>query len=243
MNKRGALELSVTGVVVLIIAIVVLGSVIFFIRSFFGQTTELIGGQLESVKEQLRDTIRSTGEPIVLDFGKNLELKQGRPQQIFLGVRNDFTNPSGDSDVCYIPQIVCRGSFTDGRCGLSQVFDNTGGPSDPCIGEPQDAGPVAVGGIGVNQNADVNASQLTRYTACETTKWVSQMLTLWDVPNRETDVLPVTFQVSGARSDTYQMELRIFVPQGNVDCQAVRTSSTTTPLRLWQSKRFLIDLS
>lgn len=242
MNTRGALELSVTGVVVLIIAIVVLGSVIFFIRSFFGQTQDLIGGQLEQVKAQLRDTIEQSGEPVVLDFGNDLKIKRGRPQPIYVGLRNDFTGTTGT--VCYVLQFVCLRGFSSGEnCDVTLVAPTGGSAPVPA----NTIYPTIVGGWPLqgpgDKYSEISDGDMTYYVADRS--WVSKMLTFWDVPNQGTDVSPVTFQVSSANPDTYQMELRVYVDQTqSSSCSQIVPSELVNSIsEPWYTKRFRIELT
>ena len=87
-NKKGALELSITAIVVLIIAITVLGLAIFFIKNLFGESTELLTGQLAKIKEQLRKNLEETGELLVMSKGTELEAKRGEKLKFHIGVRN-----------------------------------------------------------------------------------------------------------------------------------------------------------
>jgi len=115
-NKKGALELSITAIVVLIIAITVLGLAIFFIKNLFGESTELITSQLAQVKEQLRSNMEDTGELVVFSKGTELRAKRGEKVEFYIGVRNqnDFTT-------CYRVAMRCLKPFsTEGSCSTVQ---------------------------------------------------------------------------------------------------------------------------
>ena len=121
-NKKGALELSITAIVVLIIAITVLGLAIFFIKNLFGESTELLTGQLAKIKEQLRKNLEETGELVVMSKGTELEVKRGEKLKFHIGVRN-----SGGADQCYRVAMVCKRPFTPtdlgGECTMDYETD------------------------------------------------------------------------------------------------------------------------
>ena len=52
MNKKGAIEITATAIVVFIIAIVVLGAVIYFIQSFFPDVFSIVTTQFEQIKQK-----------------------------------------------------------------------------------------------------------------------------------------------------------------------------------------------
>ncbi len=118
-NKKGALELSITAIVVLIIAITVLGLAIFFIKNLFGESTELIGSQLQQVKEQLRSNMEDTGELVVFSKGTEFKVKRGEKIDFYIGVRNQ-----GQDTLCYRVSMRCISPFkTEGSCTVDQVKD------------------------------------------------------------------------------------------------------------------------
>ncbi len=108
-NKKGALELSITAIVVLIIAITVLGLAIFFIKNLFKGGTEIFTSELAKIKDQLRKNIEETGEPVVFSKGTELEAKRGEKVDFYIGVRNsDQTMPAR----CYRIAMRCIKPFT-----------------------------------------------------------------------------------------------------------------------------------
>lgn len=113
-NKKAALELSITAIVVLIIAITVLGLAIFFIKNLFGESTTLLGDQLAQIKDQLRKTIEESGEPVVFSRGTELKAKRGEKIDFYIGVRNsDQRLPAR----CYRVSMKCEKAFSSaGAC-------------------------------------------------------------------------------------------------------------------------------
>lgn len=128
MNKKGALELSITAIVVLIIAITLLGLAIFFIRNLFSEGTELFTGELAKIKDQLRKTLEESGETVVISKGTELKVKRGEPMEFHIGVRNT------EEEKCYRIAFRCTSPFTTGNTCIE-------GQSDPILvgGQDQDA--------------------------------------------------------------------------------------------------------
>ena len=110
-NKKGALELSITAIVVLIIAITLLGLAIFFINNMFKGGTELIGGEFAKIKDQLRKNMEDSGELVVMDKGTELEVKRGSPFPFHIGVRNNAPQTR-----CFRISIGCVKAFNTEEC-------------------------------------------------------------------------------------------------------------------------------
>src|ERR1051325_10637347 len=98
-NSKGALELSITGIVVLIIAITVLGLAIGFIRKLFVGSQQQLETRLSNVNDQYKQELQSSGELLV--FSVPAEVPVGNPQNALLGVRNTYKNMEGNGKICY----------------------------------------------------------------------------------------------------------------------------------------------
>ena len=117
-NKKGALELSITAIVVLIIAITVLGLAIFFIKNLFKGGTEIFTSELAKIKDQLRKNIEETGEPVVFSKGSELEAKRGEKVDFYIGVRN-----SDQMAKCYRVSMKCIKPFSIDKFCTSEGRD------------------------------------------------------------------------------------------------------------------------
>jgi hypothetical protein len=109
MNKKGAIEITATAIVVFIIAIVVLGAVIYFVQSFFPDVFSTVTTQLEQIKQTLRTQLKS-GEKVAFDFGNELKIKSGDKKDIYFGIQNDLSNRNGDS-ICFKVALKCVKPF------------------------------------------------------------------------------------------------------------------------------------
>jgi len=103
MNRKGALELSINAVVVLILAITMLGLGLGFIRGMFGSTIEqfqALSGQLE---EEDRNTLAQSPDEITFLTSKIPMV--GRSKTLYFALRNNQAEnlefQIKDSFVCY----------------------------------------------------------------------------------------------------------------------------------------------
>lgn len=172
-NKKAALELSITAIVVLIIAITVLGLAIFFIKNLFKGGTEIFTGELAKIKDQLRKNLEESGELVVFSKGTLLEAKRGEKVDFYIGVRN-----TGTATKCYRIAMRCIKPFTPvdqgGQCTDAAATD------------------ALVGGVEVDG--------VTRPTGTE--NWFPRILSEFDIRGGDIEVIPVTLQVVG-KPDTY----------------------------------------
>lgn len=84
LNKKAAMELGISTVVMLVIAIVIIGGGIAFIRGFFGQGTDTLTGAFEVADFGLEPTPQ---RPLVLIDGQ-VAIKTGRREVVRIGFYN-----------------------------------------------------------------------------------------------------------------------------------------------------------
>ena len=124
MNKKGAIEITATAIVVFIIAIVILGAVIYFVQSFFPDVFSTVTTQLEQIKQTLRTQLKS-GEKVAFDFGSELKIKSGDKKDVYIGIKNDFAGSAGS--ICFRVALKCIKPF---NTASSECADNLVGGSD-----------------------------------------------------------------------------------------------------------------
>lgn len=86
-NKKAALQLSINAVVVIIIAIVMLGLALTFVRNIFGGVMEDLGEVRGEIREQMKKDLIASTEKADLN-NDELTLKAGQTKEIYLGIRN-----------------------------------------------------------------------------------------------------------------------------------------------------------
>jgi hypothetical protein len=120
-NKKGALQLSINAIVVLILAITVLGLALTFITNMFGSATGNLKTMNEEQEKRIIDEMASSNK--LLTF-KNMELnlKSGDEKEFAMGIRN--TDPN--DKYTFYTQFVClttRSNYTS--CPVDTYAEHT----------------------------------------------------------------------------------------------------------------------
>ncbi len=216
-NKRGALELSITAIVVLIIAITVLSLGVGFIKKQFSTGTELVEGSFSEIKQKLKEQMKDSGELLVFSFPD--EANKGTPENIQVGVLNTLANPDFDpvnnpkkDSVCFRVEVKCIKPFA---------------PGADCIdGKP---GPVVVGGYDSETLESVPADQ----------NWFKRLLGEFDLKNYEGDAFEGVMLVKGIRSDSYSMEINVFSAPNFAKCDDASWEANQPP---YATKSFILNV-
>ena len=191
-NKKGALELSITAIVILIIAITILGLGIGFIKKQFAAGTELVGGELTQIREQMKEDIKESGELLVLNMPETT-VSVGKPQDLLIGVKNTLSNPNPPPDrVCYWIEVRCLNAFSRGNY---------------CT--PEGTNDVVVGGV------DILNNDYPQYN------WFSSLLSRFDIRKYDAEVYPATILVRDTQPDRYQMEISVYRDASSESCGQV----------------------
>lgn len=213
MNKKAALELSITAIVVLIIAITVLGLGIGFIKKQFTAGTEIVGQEISRIKEQLREQVKTGGELLV--FSVPEEVNVGQPENSFVGVRNTAANPEGDR-VCFRIEVKCIKPFT---------------PYTYCDPNTQQ-NDVAVGGYEYETGLPVTGNN----------NWFRTILGEFDLRNYEGEVYDAVMLVRGVKPDNYAMEINVYKEPDNRNCANQQFGSRSRQEELYTSKSFTLEV-
>ena len=105
MNKKGSMELSVNSIVILVIAIVMLGLILGFVKSRLNTLTpQLVTDEREAPIATPSDKLTVSRETVAVSGGEEVTLKV----QVY-AVR-DIKNNSLDHSV-YQPTITCMGNL------------------------------------------------------------------------------------------------------------------------------------
>ena len=99
MNKKGALELGINTVVILVIAIILIGGGIAFITNIGNKLTE----NVDNIPDELLPVKPTSSEPLALS-AEEVSIKKGGSEQLTVGVYNTGSTPADDviitSDSC-----------------------------------------------------------------------------------------------------------------------------------------------
>ena len=190
MAKKGALELSITAIVILIIAITILGLGIGFINKQFSAGTELVGGELTKIKEQMKEDIRSSGELLVLNMPET-EVRLGKSQDILIGVKNTMSSDKGK--VCFWLEIRCLQAFNSENSCFWKTGENN----------------IAVGGV----------DSTLSFEPVKDLSWFSSLLSKFDIRNYDAEVFPATILVRDAKPDRYALEINVYRDPDSNSCE------------------------
>jgi len=212
MNKKAALELSITAIVVLIIAITVLGLGIGFIKKQFGGATTIFSEEFQRIKLQLREQVK-TGELLV--FSTPEEVSIGKPLGMVIGVRNTAQNPD-KGRVCFRVEIRCIKPFTpDSYCDSRNQQNN-----------------VAVGGYDSETGDPVKGDR----------SWFKTILGEFDLKNFEGEVYDAELLVRGVKPDSYSMEINAYKEPTDLACADQQFGTNYEQTALYQSKSFILKV-
>ena len=90
--KKASLNLSINAIVILILAITMLGLGLAFMRNIFGTATDEFSEVTGTVKKQMIDQMKESTKIVDLSRPK-VEIKAGESTQVFIGFKNDGSNP------------------------------------------------------------------------------------------------------------------------------------------------------
>ncbi len=85
--KKGSLNLSIQAIVIIVIAFVVLGLGLTFVRGQFKSMTETSTGVQEQIRQQILEDLR-TGDKKLSFPATTLTIEKGEAQDIAIGVKN-----------------------------------------------------------------------------------------------------------------------------------------------------------
>lgn len=86
-QKKGALQLSINAIVVLILAITMLGLGLGFMRNMFGQTTGQFDEIASDMKNQVVEEIQASGDRLILNK-YDITMKKSETKELYFGIKN-----------------------------------------------------------------------------------------------------------------------------------------------------------
>lgn len=78
MNKKGAVELSMTTIIIIVIGITILSLGLVWIRSVFSDVGQLTKGAFEQAEGQIQDIFSGTNQPIALSPSETAVSQNGK---------------------------------------------------------------------------------------------------------------------------------------------------------------------
>ena len=120
-NKKGSLNLSIEAIVIVVIAFVVLGLGLGFVRTQFTQIGDTSTSVQEQISQQILEDLRTGNKPLTFPASK-LVLSPREESVQAIGVKN-----TGDTDLTFKVQFKVKdadGSFQDFESGITLDFNN-----------------------------------------------------------------------------------------------------------------------
>lgn len=114
MNKKGALELGINTVVVLVIAIIIVGGGIAFVTGIFSK----LNANVASISPSILPVQPTPQKPIAIS-GDTITVKNTGSKTILVGVYNTDPGPLTNA---YLNSTKCTGSVKLDVVGLSQTI-------------------------------------------------------------------------------------------------------------------------
>ncbi|MFP4401978.1 MAG: hypothetical protein ACLFPL_02000 [Candidatus Nanoarchaeia archaeon] len=109
MNKKGAIEMSLNLIIMLVIGLTVLGLIISFVNNFLTDATDGIGDTLSETEEQRLEDIQTESGNLVIQPSQ-IEIGRGDSQTLFMKMENPTSQP-------------IEGIFQGGELGTSDSAD------------------------------------------------------------------------------------------------------------------------
>ena len=100
LNKKGALELSINAIVIIILAMTLLGLGLAFVRGLFTRVNTVSDESFDKMEEQLNIDLQNQNAPVLFSK-KRLVLERGGSSLEGLGIKND-----GDASMTYGVRIA-----------------------------------------------------------------------------------------------------------------------------------------
>lgn len=115
-NKKGAVELSLNLIIMLIIGMVVLGLVIGFVNSLVSKGTESFDKQLGDNEKLKLEEVSRCSENLCIIPEPSVGIKKGETQNVFIKVR------------AFVEDVNCGAGELNGKaCGVSyEILDDEG---------------------------------------------------------------------------------------------------------------------
>ena len=92
-NKKGAVELSLNLIIMLIIGLVVMGLIIAFVTSFLGEAQDEVGSALTpDDNAKIKQVIRELGDFATLSANTEIVRGSGKSGKVYIKVVNSYSN-------------------------------------------------------------------------------------------------------------------------------------------------------
>ncbi len=189
-NKKGAIELSITTIVVLIIALAVLGVAILIINMIRDEATGVLKDQLASLRAQALDCIGQSGNIFCFKL-LSKEIEIGKKIAVGVGLKNTAASQSTSGGVCFRTQYKCiRPHDPEGFCDRE------------------------------NQRNDITVGGMDYDGSLPSTYWFSKSLTQAQTELKENEAksLDAVLEINDAKAGGYEMIVNVYKANNDRAC-------------------------
>ncbi len=198
-NKKGAIELSITTIVVLIIAMAILGVAILLINMIREKAVTVLEDQFNQLEKDALSCIEGSRDVFCYKLMRD-KLGIGDEIAMAVGVKNTAASQSSSGNVCFRMQLKCLRPFAAG-----EYCDSTNQRND-----------ITVGGMDYNGDAPSTYWFVRGDTQGET-----------DIKENEAKTLRAKLQINDAKPGSYEMEINIFKASNDKSCSDAEFDSNS----------------
>jgi hypothetical protein len=121
-QKKGALELSVNTIVIIVIAVTLLTLGLVFVKTIFGNLTDITKQTFEQADQEIRSQLATGDDPFYI-LGRETTMERGTLQTMYVGIKNN--EPS------LINVRLSSSQIGGGNSGISISLPNVQTPIQP----------------------------------------------------------------------------------------------------------------
>ncbi len=118
-SKKGALELSINAIVVLILAITMLSLGLAFMKGLFKKTTGQLEQVGEDIKNQMIEQLRTSSAKLTLNQ-EDITMKKGEEKDVYFAIKN-----VDESSEPFSMEVECPTHLGDAELLKPVVFDKS----------------------------------------------------------------------------------------------------------------------
>jgi hypothetical protein len=118
-NKRAAIELSISTIVIVVLAMSMLILGLVLIKSIFSGTISISDMTTDQLKNQVANMFGEDKKLVVYPDSRHIDLKQGKTDGFGIGIKNLLTGTSQSTKFSY--EVVVSDPDLRNKCGISET--------------------------------------------------------------------------------------------------------------------------
>ena len=118
-NKRAAMELSISTIVVIVLAVTMLILGLVLVRSIFNSGKGVIDLTDQQLREEVNKLFSEDKKMVVYPGTRLIDIKQGNVDGVGIGIKNLLTGESGSKEFSYVVQV--SDPDLKKKCGVTEA--------------------------------------------------------------------------------------------------------------------------